>query len=157
MSRSQVEREEYRCCIVSENSGGLLRVGRKTHKICVVDTSRTGFGIRVPNAVSKKIKDKSKLLLIFGGETWEVALKSRYSEDSQYVNLGLTRVRDLTKITCPRSWGWSLLRNPAAQTDPTFLAFLVLAFLTAVITLPGIGDSLGTAPKVREVIESVVE
>jgi hypothetical protein len=157
MSRSQVERQEYRCCITSENSGGKLRVGRQLHKICVVDTSRTGFGIRVPNALSKKIRDKSKLFLIFGGETWEVALKSRYSEDSQYVNLGLTRVRELTKITCPTSWCWSFFRNPAAQTDPTFLAFLVLAFLAAVVSLPGIGDSLGTAPKVREVIESVIE
>lgn len=157
MNSPQEDRHEYRCCIAAENSAGKLKIGGRLFDVCVVDTSRTEFGIRVPNAVAKRLKGKRRPQLLYAGETWEVEPTTRFSEDSQYTQLGLARIRDLTKIPMPRSWPFSAFHNPATQSDPTFLAFLIVAFLVAVLCLPGIGDSLGTAPRVRDAIESVVE
>ncbi len=157
MSRDQNERQEYRCCIASENSAGKLKISGHVYDVSVLNTSRTGFCIRASNSVANKLRGKRRPILLYAGETWEVELKSRFSDESKFTNLGMTRVRDLTKFTQPSSWFSGLFSSSNYQSDPTFLAFLVLAFLTAIISLPGIGDSLGTAPKVREVIKSVID
>lgn len=157
MSHANIERQEYRCCIAAENSAGKLKIGPRTFDVCVTNTSRTGFGIRVPNHVAQKLRGKRRLLLLYAGETWEVGIQSRYSDDSHYTNLGLTRGRELTKLAVPGNWWGGMFSRSSAPADPTFLAFLVLAFLIAVISLPGIGDSLGTAPKVRQALSSVMD
>ncbi len=157
MAESQNQRQEYRCCISSENSAGKMKIGSRTYNVCVLNTSRTGFCVRIPNSVAKQLRGNRRPILLFSGETWEVEVKSRYSDESMFTNLGVTRKRDLTKITQPSGWGATLACSTNFQSDPTFLAVLVIAFLAAVICLPGIGDSLGTAPKVREVINSVLK
>ena len=157
MGRDQNERQEYRCCIASENSAAKLKIGACSYDVSVLNTSRTGFCLRVSNDIAKKLRGKRRPLLLYAGETWEVELKSRYSDETKFTNLGVSRVRDLTKFKQPTGWTLGLFSNPSSQADPTFLAFLILAFLFAVIALPGIGDSLGTAPKVREVIKMVID
>lgn len=157
MSHATIERQEYRCCIAAENSAGKLKIGLRTFDVCVTNTSRTGFGIRMPTHVAKKLSSKRRLLLLYAGETWEVGVQSRYSDDSQFTNLGLIRGRELTKLQVPGSWWGGMFSRSSAPADPTFLAFLVLAFLIAVISLPGIGDSLGTAPKVRKALSSLLD
>lgn len=157
MSRDPNQRQEYRCCIASENSAAKLKIGTSTNDVSVLNTSRTGFCLRVRNDIAKKLRGKRRPILLYNGEIWEVELKSRYSDESKFTNLGVSRVRDLTQFSEPTSWSFGFFSNPTSQADPTFLAFLILAFLVAVIALPGIGDSLGTAPKVRAVIKSVID
>ncbi len=150
-------RQEYRCCIAAENSAGQLKIAGKTFPVCVLNTSRTGFRVRVPNAIAKRLRGKKLPVLTFAGETWEVEVKSRYTDDSKFTDLGFARRRDLTKYKEPSSWSLALLPQWSVSNDPAFLGMLVIALLTAVVCLPGIGDSLGTAPKVRTVIQSVLK
>ena len=157
MSCETHDRREFRCCIAAENSAGKLRIGMKQYDACVVDTSRNGFCIKVPNRVAAKVRDKTVPVLSFNGEIWEVELKSRYCDGEEFTNLGLSRVREITKIKQPSSWGLSFNPGSGLHNDPMFLAFLVLAFLVAAICLPGVGDNLGTAPKVRKAINSFVK
>ena len=152
-----LDRQEFRCSIAAENSAARLRVGSWTYDVNVVDTSRTGIGIRVSNVIAEKLGKRKRLVVIYQGEKWEVEITSRYQDDPHYTVLGTTRRRELTKLPQPSGWNWNWLTQQSCQADPTFLAFLVLAFLVAVISLPGIGDSLGTAPKVRGVLEWLID
>ncbi len=43
------------------------------------------------------------------------------------------------------------------QADPAFLMFMMIVFLIMCVTLPGIGDKLGTAPKVRSGVHCVLD
>ncbi len=158
MSCETHDRREFRCCIAAENSAGKLRIGLKQYDVCVLDTSRNGFCIKLPNRVASKVREKSLPILSFNGENWEVELKSRYSDGETFTNLGLARVREVTKIKAPSSWGlWCSSNRSGLHNDPTFLAFLVLAFIVAAISLPGVGDHLGTAPRVQKAIKSFVK
>ena len=103
------------------------------------------------------MRGKRLPVLTFAGETWEVEVKSRYTDDSSFTDLGLARSRELTPYKEPSSWSLAMLPQWSVSNDPAFLGMLVIALITAVVCLPGIGDSLGTAPKVRSAIQSVLK
>lgn len=157
MGRSTNAHKEFRCCIAAENSAGRLKIAGFWYSVCVLNMSRTGYRVRLPNSVAKKLRGRRVPVLDFAGEQWLVDVKSRYSNDHQFTEFGLARKKELTKYTLPRSWSFSMPNCLNVNSDPAFLGFLVLAFLTAVICLPGIGDSLGTAPKVRHAVQAVIQ
>ena len=147
-------RKEYRCCIATENSAGKLKIAGKWYSVCVLNTSATGYRVRVPYSVAKRVRGRRVCVLDFAGEQWEVACKSRCTEDKQFTELGFARTRELTRYPVPISWPILLGPKSNAYGDTAFLGVLVIAFLTAVVCLPGIGDSLGTAPRVKTAIQS---
>ena len=150
-------RTEYRCCISAENSAGKLKISGKWYDVCVLNTSRTGYRLRVPTSVAKKLRGRRLPVLDFAGEKWELELKSRYSDDSSFTDLGFARIKELTRYSTPSTWSLgSGISSSSLVSDPAFLGSLVLAFIVAVVCLPGIGDSLGTAPKVKSAIQSVM-
>ena len=154
MGCSSNAREEYRCCIATKDSAGKLRIAGKWYSACVLDTSATGYRVRVPYSVGKQMWGRRTGVLDFGGEQWEVEVKSRCTEDSQFTDLGFIRTKELTRYPAPTSWPFLSDSNANLHSDPAFLGFLVVAFITAVVCLPGVGDSLGTAPRVKTVIQS---
>ncbi|MCA9160578.1 MAG: hypothetical protein KDA72_19740 [Planctomycetales bacterium] len=154
MGCSSNARKEYRCCIAAENSAGKLKIAGKQYNACVLNTSATGYRVRVPNSVAKRVRGRRVCVLDFAGEQWEVEVKSRFTADNQFTDIGFTRTKELTRYTIPTSWSFCSCPNLNLYSDPAFLGFLVLAFLTAVVCLPGIGDSLGTAPRVKTAIRS---
>ena len=157
MALAQDEKGAFRCAIAPENSAAKLKVGGKQYDVSVLDTSRSGFTISLPSKQANRLDGKKALELRFRDEQWEVAKQSAYNESPAVTHVGLHRVRDLTKIEEPSSWGFTLLPKFASNTDPFFLLYLMVAFLVACICLPGVGDSLGTAPKVRKGIHSVLD
>lgn len=149
--------KEFRCCIASENSAGRLKIAGFWYSACVLDMSRTGYRVRLANSVAKKLRGRRVPVLDFAGEQWEVDVKSRFSNGNEYTELGLARRKELTRYKLPSSWSFVVPNCLNANSDPAFLGFLVLAFLVVVLSLPGIGDTLGTAPKVRHAVKSVLE
>ena len=157
MARSFDERGAFRCTVAPENSAAKLKLGYRLHNVWVMNTSRDGFCVRAPNALAKRITERKRPVLIFGGERWIVQLKSRYSDSSKFTNIGFARVREvMPNQQGPTGWSFALMPRSSPKQDPTFLVFLMIAFALAVISLPGLGDSLGTAPKVRTMIQSVM-
>lgn len=157
MGCSSNARKEYRCCIADENSAGKLKIGRKWYSACVLDTSATGFGVRVPNSVAKRVQEQQSCVLDFSDEQWEVEVRYRRTDDSQFTDLGFERTRELTRYPLPNSWSYYSRPNSNVQGDPAFLGFLVLAFLTAIVCLPGIGDTLGTAPRLKSAVQQFMD
>lgn len=157
MSRDSDSRQSYRCVIAAENGAAKLKINRRAIDCQVLDTSRESFGIRLSNKFSRKIlQRKPRLELHFQGEQWEVAVISHFNEDPQYVHVGLARTRDLTKFSVQQSWSGSAPKF-STSTDPSFLLALMVAFLLCCACLPGIGDNLGTATRIREGVSQMVE
>lgn len=148
--------EEYRCSIATENSAGRLKIAGFWYSVRVLNMSRTGYRVRLPNSVAKKLRGGRVPVLDFAGEQWEVDVKSRYSTENKFTEFGLARKKELTRYKLPSSWSFSMPSCFNVNSDPAFLGFLIIAFLTVVICLPGIGDSLGTAPKVRHAVQAVI-
>jgi hypothetical protein len=143
----------YRCVISPENSAGELRMGRKSYPIFVLDTSRDGFTAKIPTRLVASIQASKTCQLKFSGELWEVSCNGVYSEATDNSEVDFLRVRELTKIKQPRFGGPGVsLFSP--QQDPTLLLGLMIGFLIACICLPGIGDQIGTAPKVSRAVKS---
>ena len=157
MVRAHDERTAYRCSIPPEESAAQLKVGSKRCDCNVLDTSRSSFSIRVETSLCKRIFRSKHVELWFRGEKWLVAPESQYSESLEFTNVGVTRVKELTKIKLPSSWRHSFVPRFSAATDPQFLLVLMIAFIVSCIALPGIGDKLGTAPKVHRGVVKVTK
>ena len=144
----------YKCIVSHDNSAAELRVGTKSFGVRVLDMSRDGYTVRVPNSILKRIRSKPNLRLEYSGELWEVALDGEFSDSGEYSNLSLVRVRDLTTLKLPSAFQFSFGTMFSLNQDPTFLLGLLLAFLAACFCLPGIGDQVGTAPKISRSVKA---
>lgn len=151
------DRGAYRCSVAPENAEARLKISNKLYRVAVLDTSRDGFTVRMPNSTAFRLKDGGTFLLHFCGERWEVKKESVYNDGDEFSNIGLSRIRDLTRNRVPSSFFYLFSNYQSLQSDPGFLICLLLAFLFACIALPGVGDSLGTAPKIRSGIHFVVD
>lgn len=153
MNYEQDRQAAYKCAIAPENSAAELRVGSKSYAVAVLDASREGFTIRVPNAILGRIRKKPICRLEFASELTEVSCESEFADCSEFTNLGLRRIRDLTKFKMPSGFQFSFGSMFSLQQDPTLLLGLMIAFLLACFCLPGIGDQVGTAPKVSRAVK----
>ncbi len=147
--------QAYKCVVAPENSAAKLLAGSKVFFVNVLNTSRDGFTVQISNRDMDRIKKKKKLMLRFAGECWEVDCVGVYCENAQLSHLSLSRVREVTKIRQPGGFTWALVPQFSSQKDPTLLLGLLIAFLIACVCLPGIGDQIGTAPKVSRTVRSV--
>ncbi|GAB5405089.1 MAG: hypothetical protein Aurels2KO_33200 [Aureliella sp.] len=151
-------RSAFRCAVAPEYSKGVLIVGRRKFAINVLDTSRDGYTLRCTAKIAEKFSAGSKARLVFRGETWEIARKSLYNESNDVVHLGCTRIRDLTRTKEPRASIFAaLVPQNALSSDPALLMFLLIAFMVACVSLPGLGNQLGTAPRIQKGINTIVK
>ncbi len=145
----------YKCAIAAENSAAELRVGSKSYAVSVLDASRDGYTIRVPNSILGRIRSKRSCRLAFASELSEVITEGEFADCSEFTNIGVKRIRDLTRIKMPSGFQFSFGSMFSLQQDPTFLLGLMIAFLLACFCLPGIGDQVGTAPKVSRAVQGI--
>ena len=157
MTRAHDNRSSYRCAIAPEDSAAKIKIGGRLHDCAVTSTSRDGFSARVANRLASRLQRAAEIQLWFRGEKWEVSVVSQFCEDAESTTFGLNRVRELTKIKNPSSWGVSLVPRFSANTDPSFVLALLVAFLAICICLPGVGTSLGTAPKIKAGVDTILK
>lgn len=157
MDRVSNERTAFRCLIPKEQSNATLRVGSKRYPCNVLDTSRNSFSVRLPAKLKSSVGRADHLELLFNEEHWVVDAESSYSTENGFIVFGLSRQQDLTKLKVPKSSGFGLIGGTKTNADPSFIFALILALLFACICLPGIGDKLGTAPKVKKGLHSLYE
>lgn len=145
----------YRCTVVPEQSAASLRLGWKNYPTRVIDTSRDAFTLQVDAQVFRKVKEGTRGVLEYHGEVWEVECAAVFRlMDDQY-HISMLRRKDLTHVQVPKSSLWSIVPRPTNETDPVLPMALLVSFLFACVALPGMGDSLGTAPKIRKAIQDV--
>ena len=144
----------YRCLIRPEQCRAVLKLGGSSIECQIVDLSREDFQVRVPKGKLKKLQRAKKIEMHYSDERWYVRPLSDAPRGSDTIYL--QRLEELTKIELPSAWASLFSSNMSRQTDPRFLMALMLAFLFACLALPGLGDKLGTAPRLKSGIHSVI-
>ncbi len=158
MQETQKRRAAFRCAVAPDHSNAVLILGRRKFAINVLATSRDGYTLRCSEKIASKFAVNSKARLVFRGETWEISRKSLYNESKDVVHLGCKRVRDLTKTKEPKTSIFaSLVPRNSLSNDPALLMYLLVAFMVACVSLPGLGNQLGTAPKIQKGIKAIAK
>jgi hypothetical protein len=71
------------------------------------------------------------------------------TEQEQNGIVVLERIAELTPVKMPSPWTTLFSLQISRNTDPKFLLALMVAFIVVCLALPGIGDKLGTAPRIK--------
>lgn len=143
----------YRCQVSDDQCHAVIRVRGHKLKCRILDVSRDDFHVRIQNGRNKVNKAK-KIEVFYKGEHWLVAVDHR---DTPPDELFLRRLDELTPMEKPSAWATLARLNLSSQTDPRFVMTLLLAFIFACLALPGLGDRLGTAPKVKGGIHTIFD
>lgn len=157
MAFNDDRRQAFRCSVASEIAAAKLHIGSRAYDVLVRETSREGYTIVATERTARRVESNCKKFLSFNGETWQVECSGVYQEDPQQIRIGLVRVRDCTRFKIPSSWGFALLPKSNVTSDPTLPVGMIIAFLVVTMCLPGAGDSLGTAPRVRKAIHGIMD
>ena len=156
MTRQHADRTAFRCAVAPENAAAKLKIGFSKYDVAVLDTSRSGFSVKMPTKIAKKIREGDQCVLLYNDEVWEVQKEAQFASGKKSVNVGFSKVSDLTKIETPK--GSIVASNKGfSAADPSFLMYLMLAFIFVCLAMPGLGDNLGTAPKIRFGIQTIWE
>ncbi|MCA9130135.1 MAG: hypothetical protein KDB22_23770 [Planctomycetales bacterium] len=151
------ERKAFRCSIAPEFSTARLRIRNRYYDVKVLDTSRDGFTIRLPCKAAGRLRSNSLVELWFRKEHWQLRVRSQYRSNDDFTNIGFERVRELTKVKIPSSWGYSLIPRFSTNTDPALVMYFMLAIIFVSLALPGVGENLGTAKYIRSGVHSLVQ
>lgn len=145
----------FRCTVVPEQSSGRLRLGWQRHQIRVLDTSRDAFTLQVSAETFGKLREGSRAILDYHDEVWDVECTAVFRLLDDRFHVSMSRLRDRTAIRGPKSSSLSALLPSGGTADPVLPLALLISFLLACVALPGMGDSLGTAPKIRKAVQDV--
>ncbi len=149
----------YRCPVQSQQGNALVRVGRRKAKATIQETSIDGFTVLVGPKDAAKLKVGRPWVLDFDGTQHEVHPQWFFNAPDGHVQMGLRRLRDLTKPEPIRN-SWLARIGGKRYEDPSSAAVVFggfVLFLFALMATPGLGDRLGTADRIQETLTSVFE
>lgn len=157
------ERDEeevyFRCPIPSDQAKAVLLVGRRSIPILVQEASIDAFTVLVAPRYSSKLKVGRPWTLEYDGTRTEIHPQWIFNSPDGQVQLGLRRLRDLTpQPHVSRSFLTKV--GGKRYEDPSFSAAAYggfVLFLFALMALPGLGDRLGTAPRIESAIRWVMQ
>jgi len=142
------DRGFFRCPVQPEDSEATIYIGRKRIIVELQDKSIDGFAVLVERKHARKLRVGPSWVLHSGGEVTEVLAQWMFNAPNGQVQIGLRRLRDLTpQPKCsliPTIFAYQKhTTNPALM----FAGLLLIVFLA--VSLPGIGDKLGTSGKIQ--------
>ncbi len=148
----------FRCRVHAEQSEALIRMGRRRARVTVQETSIDGFTVLVEPGESGKLKVGRAWVLEHEGTLVEIHPEWFFNSPDGHVQMGLRRLRDLTPPAPIRK---SLLAHFGGRRceDPSFSAAIFggfVLFLFSLLALPGLGDRLGTAPRIQNTVKWVI-
>jgi hypothetical protein len=135
-----------------------IRVGHRKARAKVQETSIDGFTVLVPPKDAGKLKVGRPWVLEYDDTRHEVHAQWFFNSPDGHVQMGLRRLRDLTKPPAIRN-SWLARIGGRRYEDPTHSAVLFGAFvlfLFALMACPGLGDRLGTADRIQDTFRVIV-
>ena len=157
---SAPDRTHFRCPVMGEKGKATLRVGHTKIKATVVEASVSGYTITVKAKYAKKLARSKRDWLISYDET-QVIVRAQWVSDPQdgLVRIGLHQVKDLTKPEKLKGYSlWTRLKPSFGDSDTAVVAYggFVL-FLFAALSMPGLGESLGTSNRIQNTVRWVIK
>lgn len=140
----------FRCPVSEDRSKGSIRIGRRSLVVTVQETSIDGFTVLVSPKLTSRLKVGRPWVLEYDGSRTEVHPQWMFHSPDGYVQVGLRRLRDLTK---PPSINHSLAKaRTRIHSDSNYAALAFGGFVMALFLLmamPGLGDRLGTSERIQ--------
>lgn len=146
----------YRCKVMG-NTDATLQLGNRLLNVHVRETSGTGFTIGMDPKLAKKIKTGKSYKLRFDDRMIEVYAQT-YTESVQgEFRLLVNTIREFEPkerwaFRLPFTKGSRVITHDSGINSGAVYGGFVLV-LFCVMSLPGIGDKLGTAPRIESALK----
>lgn len=140
----------FRCPVSKDQSQALIRIGRRALAASVQETSIDGFTVLVSPKSTSRLKVGRPWVLEYDGARTEVHPQWMFNSPDGHVQVGLRRLRDLTKPPpVRRAFGKARTRihNDSNFAAVAFGGFVMGLFL--LMAMPGLGDRLGTSQRIQ--------
>jgi hypothetical protein len=144
----------YRCPVHEDHAEAVLCSRRRRLKVLVQETSIDGFTVLVKPQDADRLSIGRPWVLEYSGARVEVHGQWFFNSPDGHVQMGLRRLRDLTQPGNSTTSLFSRYKHTSIH-DLGFSGVIYAAILLAVflvLALPGIGDALGTAPKIESAV-----
>ncbi|MEM9588754.1 MAG: hypothetical protein AAGA03_15840 [Planctomycetota bacterium] len=145
--------------VPQDRGEAFLKIGRKQIPATVQETSIDGFTVVVTKKHAAKLRVGDTWVLNYDETILEVHPQWFFNSPSGDVQMGLRRLKDLTKPKTIGSWwapsGKTMDTNTAGNSTLLFSG-VVLVLFTA-MALPGLGDSLGTSNRINDALKSIFQ
>lgn len=155
MNPSEKAGSYFRCPVQSECAEATLHVAPAKIPASLQEQSIDGFTVMIDASKAPKLRFGKSWLLTTKDDHVEVHPEWIFHSTDGDVQLGLRRMKDLNRIE-ERPSVWNPFARRAEnrgrrQGTANEIAFVgVLVFIFAVLSLPGLGDAIGTAPHIQK-------
>lgn len=159
VTSTEQQDEYFRIPVDSNNNEGLIRVGRHKAKVNITETSIDGFTVTASQRNARKMQSGGPWVLEYDNTKTEIHPEWVFNAPDGQVQMGLRRLRDLTK---PPSLAPSLLSrfiggragNPSISAS-VYGGFVLVLF--AILAMPGLGDHLGTSTRIQDAFKLILD
>ncbi|MEM0925879.1 MAG: hypothetical protein AAGJ83_07565 [Planctomycetota bacterium] len=150
------EEKIYRCKVVGKNDATLL-IGSSNHKLQVRETSGSGFTLGLTKKLAKKIKLGRTYDLSYDGRRIQVQAESFGTPSDGEERLAALTVKEYEPkerwaFRLPFTKGGKVITHDTGINSGAVYGGFVLV-LFCVMSLPGVGDHLGTAPRIENALK----
>ncbi len=142
------DRGFFRCPVMAEDAEATILIGRMRIPVKLQDRSIEGFAVLVEPSHVRKLRVGPQWILESDGEVSEVLAQWMFNGPDGRVQLGLRRLRDLTPQS-NGSWFPTIFSYRKHTTNPDLLMAAIVLIIFLAISLPGIGDKLGTSGTIQ--------
>ena len=159
MVANQNDGEFFRCPIPTERSFAELRLKRTRLMVQLQEASIDGFTVMVDSRDAGKLQMGIPWLILYDESKVEVHAEWFYHAADGHVQIGLRRLRDLTRPPRVHAWCPRFLRgsgDPNQRSGALLMSGILLIILTS-LALPGIGDALGTSRPIQSALKAIVK
>lgn len=149
----------FRCPVQRDQSRASIQIGYGRVPAVLQETSIDGFTLTVAPRYASRLRLGRPWLLKTASEKAEVHAEWVFHAPDGQLQLGVRRLRDLTPAEAAGGWwkfGFRLGRKNLHTNTPEVVFAALIAVLIVILSCPGLGDQLGTAPRIRAAVHSVV-
>lgn len=150
--------EFYRCPVPPDQSNARIKVGWRHVDACVQDASIDGFTVLVQSRFSQHLKVGKRWILEYKGARFAVHPQWFFQAPDGHVQMALRRIADLTELRPIGSWRAFLVRHrrfdQVGNSTLAYAGLILVLFLT--LSLPGVGEKLGTSQRINQAFEAVI-
>ena len=142
------------------NGKGKLVIGRKKANVVVCETTINSFTLEISKSSAKKAKSAKRVTLLFDGRQVEMVAMTPPRVEGKNARITFQVIRELEqkekfRLRIPSLFGFR--RDSPADASQSVAAYGGVVLLSfASMALPGLGDHLGTAPRIESAVEMMV-
>jgi len=150
------DRSFFRCQVPNEDSAATIFIRNQKIPVLLQDKSIDGFSVLVERRYTGKLRIGPQWVLQAGDERTEVLAQWMFNAPDGHVQIGLRRLQDLTPQPKSRLFPvGSGYRKNVANPELMFSAMFIIVILG--LSLPGLGDHLGTSGYIQGGLTALIE